>query len=52
MLTLALKSDNTILIYMLSNLSVHNPGAAGQAANRIRKAVGKLLDHPLIGSRY
>lgn len=30
-------------------IHVHNPAAAGRAANRIREAIGKLLDHPLIG---
>jgi plasmid stabilization system protein ParE len=29
-------------------INVHNPAAAGRAANRIREAVLKLLDHPLI----
>ncbi len=30
-------------------INVHNPAAAGRAAKRIREAVLKLPDHPLIG---
>lgn len=30
-------------------INVHNPAAAGRAAKRIREAVMKLPDHPLIG---
>lgn len=30
-------------------INAHNPAAAGRAAKRIREAVLKLPDHPLIG---
>ncbi len=37
------------LIRLREFIRVHNPAAAGRAANRIRETVGKLPDNPLIG---
>jgi toxin ParE1/3/4 len=37
------------LIRLREFIHVHNPAAAGRAANRIRETVGKLPDNPLIG---
>lgn len=37
------------LIRLREFIHVHNPAAAGRAANRIRETAGILVTHPLLG---
>jgi plasmid stabilization system protein ParE len=39
----------TDLVRLREFIQIHNPAAAGRAANRIREVAGQLLDYPRLG---